>query len=59
MGKLSADDEEQLEYIRQWYEMKEEKKRARQVRWFWITQYFKSAVSSLVTCFKLLFGKEE
>ena len=58
MSKLSTDDEEQLEYISKWYEMKEEKRRARQVRKYWIAQYFKSAMCSLTTCVKLIFGKD-
>ena len=32
MGKLSEDDEEQLEYIRKWQEMKEKKKEEKQHR---------------------------
>ena len=57
MGKLSAEDEEQLEYIRKWYEMKEEKNRARDVRMVYVKFHFNMAKKHLAQCVNLLLGK--
>ena len=57
MEKLSAEDEAQLEYIRQWYEMKEEKKRAREVRMVYVKYHFNMAKKHLAQCVNLLLGK--
>ena len=64
MGQFKTEDEEQLEYIRKWYEMKEEKKREKilkkMVRNYEIRLakiYIKYAICYIVKCIKLLLGK--
>lgn len=67
MGKeqfwFDNDDEEQLEYIRQWYEMKEEEKKKkierksiRNLHLNFAKGYFKAAVEELFLCIKCCIG---
>lgn len=60
---LSDEDNEQLEYIRQWYEMKEQEKQnkvqrkcIRNLHWNFAKGYFKAAVEELILCIMCCMG---
>lgn len=64
MGKLSANDEEQLEYIRKWHEMKEEQKREkarrkniRNMHLVSAKGHFKAALDEFLVYLKLIFKR--
>lgn len=62
---LSDDDKEQLEYIRQWYEMKEQEKQRkielksiRNLHLNFAKGYFKAAIEELILWLKCCMGKD-
>ena len=57
MGQFKTEDQEQLEYIRKWCEMKEEKQRAKEVRKVYVKYHFNMAKRHITECIKLLIGK--